>query len=300
MQTSFDGRVAVVTGAGGGLGREHALLLASRGAKVIVNDLGGSLAGDGSSVGPAAAVVQEIEAAGGTAIVDSHSVSSSADANAIIQTAIEKYGRIDIVVNNAGILRDRSFAKMSDDEMKAVLDVHLLGSFNVARAAWPHMQEQAYGRIVSTTSAAGVFGNFGQANYGSAKSAIVGLTNVLAIEGAKHNIHANVIAPLARTRMTEAGLGDKLADRVDPRLVSPLVAWLAHEDCRASGHLYTVGGGRVARLFVGMCDGWTRKDGDLTIEDVRDHFEEIEDTSHHSVAEAMRDDLRALVRALDS
>jgi NAD(P)-dependent dehydrogenase (short-subunit alcohol dehydrogenase family) len=299
MDLGFDGRVAIVTGAGGGLGREHALLLAERGARLIVNDIGGSVTGQGSSAGPAQQVVDEIAGNGGEAVADTHSVRDASDAAAIVQSAVDHFGRVDIVVNNAGILRDKSFGKMSEDDMRAVLDVHLGGAFNVTRAAWPHMQEQQYGRVVSTSSAAGIFGNFGQANYGAAKSAIVGLSNVLAIEGAKYNIHSNVLAPVARTRMTEATLGERLVDRVDARLVAPLVAWLAHEECLATGHLYTVGGGRVARLFVAMSKGWTRTDGELSVEDVRDHFGEIEDSAHLSVAESMRDDLRALVHALN-
>jgi NAD(P)-dependent dehydrogenase (short-subunit alcohol dehydrogenase family) len=297
IELGFESRVAIVTGAGGGLGREHALLLASRGARVVVNDLGGAVDGSGQSAGPAQRVVDEIEAAGGEAIADTHSVSDAAGAAAIVQTAIDAFGRIDIVVNNAGILRDRSFAKLTEDDMRSVIDVHLMGSYNVTSAAWPHFKEQSYGRIVSTSSAAGIFGNFGQANYGAAKMGLVGLSNVLAVEGAKSNIRSNVIAPIARTRMTEDVLG-KLIDRVDAKLVSPLVAWLSHDECPVTGRVYSVGGGRVARLFIGMTTGWTRTDGELTMEDVRDHFSEIEDPTDATVPESINDDFRALARAL--
>jgi NAD(P)-dependent dehydrogenase (short-subunit alcohol dehydrogenase family) len=296
-ELGFDGRVAVISGAGGGLGREHALLLASRGARVVVNDIGGDVNGTGSSVGPANMVVDEILAAGGEAVADVNSVATAEGGSAVIETAISTYGRVDIVINNAGILRDRAFAKMTDDDIESVFTVHVRGSFNLTRAAWLHMQEANYGRIVMTSSSAGLMGNFGQANYGAAKMALVGLANVLAIEGAKRNIKTNVIAPVARTRMTENVLGS-LLDRLDPSLVSPVVAWLSHEDCPVSGHVYTVGGGRVARLFIGMGPGWVRTDGELTIEDVRDRFQEIDDTSGATVPEGIPDDLRALVRAL--
>jgi NAD(P)-dependent dehydrogenase (short-subunit alcohol dehydrogenase family) len=204
---------------------------------------------------------------------------------------------VDIVVNNAGILRDRTFAKMSEDDLEAVLSVHVKGAVFLTQPAWEYMREAGYGRIVFTSSAAGLFGNFGQANYGAAKMSLIGLANVLAIEGARNNIKANVIAPVARTRMTDNLLG-KLAEHLDPGAVSPVVAWLAHEECPVTGHVYTVGGGRVARLFVGMCSGWVRHDGPLTIEDVRDHFAEIEDPEGSTIPETITDDLRALARSL--
>jgi NAD(P)-dependent dehydrogenase (short-subunit alcohol dehydrogenase family) len=203
----FEGRVAIITGAGGGLGREHALLLASRGAQVVVNDLGGAVDGTGSSAGPAQQVVNEIEGLGGAAVADGNSVATQEGAEAMVKTALDAFGRVDIVINNAGILRDKSFANMTPDLWDAVIAVHLTGAYNVTRAAWPHLREQAYGRIVSTSSAAGIFGNFGQANYGAAKMGIVGLTHVWAQEGGKYNIRANAIAPVARTRMTEDLLG---------------------------------------------------------------------------------------------
>jgi NAD(P)-dependent dehydrogenase (short-subunit alcohol dehydrogenase family) len=268
----FEGRVAIITGAGGGLGRSHALLLASRGAQIVVNDLGGAVDGTGASAGPAQQVVAEIEALGGAAVADGNSVATPDGADAIVRTALDAFGRVDIVINNAGILRDKSFANMSQDLWDAVIAVHLTGAFNVTRAAWPHLREQAYGRIVSTSSAAGIFGNFGQANYGAAKMGLVGLTRVWAQEGAKYNIRANAIAPVARTRMTEDILGP-LVEKLDPGLVSPVVAYLVSDECPVTGEIYSVGGGRVARVFVGVTPGFFKKD--LTAEDVRDNFDQI-------------------------
>jgi NAD(P)-dependent dehydrogenase (short-subunit alcohol dehydrogenase family) len=268
----FEGRVAIITGAGGGLGREHALLLASRGAQIVVNDLGGAVDGTGSSAGPAQKVVEEIEALGGAAVADANSVASPEGADAMVKTALDAFGRVDIVINNAGILRDKSFANMTQDLWDAVIGVHLTGAFNVTRAAWAHFREQAYGRVVSTSSAAGIFGNFGQANYGAAKMGIVGLTRVWAQEGAKYNIRANAIAPVARTRMTEDLLGP-LVEKLDPGLVSPAVAYLASEECPVTGEVYSVGGGRVSRVFIAEGPGYFKKD--MTLEDVRDNWETI-------------------------
>lgn len=268
----FDGRVAIITGAGGGLGREHALLLASRGAQVVVNDLGGSVNGAGASAGPADATAKEIEALGGVAVADTNSVATPEGGEAIVATALEAFGRVDIVVNNAGILRDKTFHNMGPDLVDPVLDVHLKGAFWVTRPAWIKMREQSYGRIVNTSSNSGILGNFGQSNYGAAKMGLVGLTRVLAAEGAKYNIMVNAVAPVARTRMTEELLG-AMADRLDPKLVSPIVAWLCHEDCPVTGEIYSAAGGRIARFFIGLTEGYY--DPKLTVEDVRDHFAEI-------------------------
>src|SRR5436189_4616353 len=270
----FDGKVAIVTGAGGGLGREHALLLASRGALVVVNDLGGSVHGEGGSAGPAETVVKEIQDLGGEAVADPNSVATPEGGAAVVQTALDAFGRIDIVVNNAGILRDKTFHNMEPDMVNAVLDVHLKGAFWVTKPAWLKMREQNYGRIINTSSNSGILGNFGQANYGAAKLGLVGLTRVLAQEGAKYNIKVNAVAPVARTRMTEDILGD-LIEKVDPKLVSPLVAWLAHEDCPVSGEIYSAAAGRIARFFIGLTPGYYNPQ--LTMEDVRDHLEEIRD-----------------------
>jgi NAD(P)-dependent dehydrogenase (short-subunit alcohol dehydrogenase family) len=264
----FEGRVAIITGAGGGLGREHALLMASRGAQIVVNDLGGAVDGTGSDAGPAQKVVEEIEALGGAAVADGNSVATQEGAEGMVKTALEAFGRVDIVINNAGILRDKSFANMTPDLWDPVIAVHLTGTYNVTRAAWSHFREQSYGRIVSTSSAAGIFGNFGQTNYGAAKMGIVGMTRVWAQEGTKYNIRANAIAPVARTRMTEEILGP-LIEKVDPALVSPVVAYLASEECAVSGEVYSVGAGRVSRIFIAEAPGYFKKD--LTIEDVRHH-----------------------------
>ena len=276
----FDGKVAIITGAGGGLGRQHALLLAARGALVVVNDLGGAVDGTGSDKGAAERVVDEIRAAGGEAVADTNSVATPDGGAAIVQTAIDAFGRIDIVINNAGILRDKSFHNMGADLVDPVLDVHLRGAFNVTQPAWVRMREQGYGRIVSTSSAAGLFGNFGQANYGAAKMALVGFTRVLAVEGAKYNIKANAIAPLALTRMTENIMGS-LGDKLDPALVSPLVAYLASETCDASGRVFSVGGGRVAEVFLGETTGYF--DAGLTPEGIRDHWGTVTDRSEYAV-----------------
>jgi NAD(P)-dependent dehydrogenase (short-subunit alcohol dehydrogenase family) len=277
---SFDGKVAVITGAGGGLGRQHALLLAKRGALVVVNDLGGSVDGTGSSESAAQKVVDEITAAGGEAVANYDSVATPEGGEAIVKKAVDTFGRIDIVINNAGILRDKTFHNMTPDLMNPVLDVHLKGAFHVTRPAWLHMREQGYGRIVSTSSAAGVFGNFGQTNYGAAKMGLVGFTRVLAVEGAKYNIKANAIAPLALTRMTEDIMGP-LGDKLAPELVSPIAAWLAHEDCDVSGEVYSVGGGRVARVFIGETKGFYKSN--LSMEDIRDNWKTIRNTDGYFI-----------------
>lgn len=287
----FDEKVAVITGAGGGLGREHALLLASRGARVVINDLGGSVDGTGDDAGPAQRVADEIEAAGGIAIANGDSVSTPEGGAAIIQSALDEFGRIDIIVNNAGILRDKTFHNMTDDQLSPVVDVHLKGAFYVARPAWVHMREQGYGRVINTASASGIIGNFGQTNYGAAKMGLVGFTNVLAKEGAKYNIKANAIAPIARTRMTEELLGP-MADRVNPAEVAPLVAFLAHEDCPVNGETFSVGGGRVARFFVGMTRGWCSPEHSM--EDLRDNWDAVEDQTGYLVPETTAEEFKLL------
>ncbi|GGO31305.1 SDR family oxidoreductase [Microbispora bryophytorum] len=269
----FDGRVAIVTGAGHGLGRSHALLLGRRGAKVVVNDLGGALDGTGASSGPAAEVAELIVKNGGEAVASTDDVATPEGAEAIVRTALDAFGRVDVVVNNAGILRDRSFGKMTVEEFDAVIAVHVRGSFLVSRAAFPHMKEQAYGRIVNTSSPAGLFGNFGQANYSTAKMGLVGLTKTLGIEGARANIRANAIAPVAWTRMTETLLPAEFESRFAPERVSPLVAYLAHESCETSGEVFSVGAGRIARVFVAEGPGW--RTDDLTAEAIRDNWESV-------------------------
>ncbi|MHB1534425.1 MAG: SDR family oxidoreductase [Acidimicrobiales bacterium] len=294
-ELGFDGRVAIVTGAGGGLGQQHALLLAARGARVVVNDLGGSVRGEGTDAAPAEQVAQEIRDAGGEAVADTHNVSTPEGGEAIVQSALDAYGQVDIVVNNAGILRDKTFHNMTPDLLEPVIHVHLKGAFYVTRPAWIKMREQGYGRVVNTSSNSGILGNFGQTNYGAAKMGLVGFTRVLAAEGAKYNIKANAIAPLARTRMTEELMGDAAA-RLDPELVSPVVAWLAHEDVPVSGEVYTVGGGRVARFFIGMTPGYYHPK--LTLEDVRDHFAQIRDESGYLVPASPADELAVLLKTI--
>ena len=225
----FTGRVAIVTGAGGGLGRLHALALAARGAKVVVNDLGGAVDGSGGSASAAQKVVDEIKAAGGEAMANGASVTDFVAVQAMVQQAIDAWDRVDIVVNNAGILRDKSFAKMELADFRLVLDVHLMGAVHLCKAVWPHMVAQQYGRIVMTTSSTGLYGNFGQSNYGAAKLAQVGLMQTLALEGAKHNIHVNALAPTAATRMTEGLMPQEVLDALKPEAVVPAMLVLAHE-----------------------------------------------------------------------
>ena len=276
----YDGKVAIITGAGGGLGRQHALLLASRGALIVINDLGGAVDGTGSDKGAAERVVDEIKALGGDAVADTNSVATPEGGKAIVQTAVDAFGTVDIVINNAGILRDKAFHNMEPDLMNPVFDVHLKGAFHVTQPAWVIMREKGYGRIISTSSAAGIFGNFGQTNYGAAKMGLVGFTRVLAVEGAKYNIKANAIAPLALTRMTETIMG-ALGDKLDPGLVSPIVTYLAHEDCPVSGQTFSVGGGRVAHVFIGETQGYHK--ADLSPEDLRDNWATVTDQSGYGV-----------------
>lgn len=271
----YDGKVAVITGAGHGLGRCHALLLASRGAKVVVNDLGGSVEGTGASDAPARKVADEIKSKGGEAVPNFDTVSTLDGAQKIIQTALDAFGRVDIVINNAGILRDKSLKNMTEELFSSVIEVHLYGTAYVTMAAWPHLYDQQYGRIINTTSAAGLFGNFGQTNYAAAKMGIVGFTKVLAIEGAKKNVKANALAPGARTRMTEELLGP-MAEHLTPERVSPVAAFLAHESCPCTGEVLSAGGGRVARVFVGAVPGWFEPD--LTIEGIQANWEKIMST----------------------
>jgi NAD(P)-dependent dehydrogenase (short-subunit alcohol dehydrogenase family) len=289
----FDGKVALITGAGGGLGREHALLLASRGAQVVINDLGGSVSGEGGDEGPAHTTAKEIQDLGGVAVADTNSVATPEGGEAIVQTAIDNFGRVDIVINNAGILRDKAFHNMTPDLLDPVLNVHLRGAFFVTRPAWVKMREQNYGRVVNTASNSGILGNFGQSNYGAAKMGLVGFTRVLAAEGARHNIKVNAIAPVARTRTTEELLGP-MAERLEPALVSPIVAWLVHEDCPVTGEIYSAAGGRIARMFIGLTEGYFNPK--LTLEDVRDHFDQIRDETGYIVPSGPNDEFAQLLK----
>ncbi|XP_070541947.1 peroxisomal multifunctional enzyme type 2-like isoform X2 [Ptychodera flava] len=241
----FDGRVALVTGAGNGLGKEYALMLAARGAAVVVNDLGGDMKGGGKSSRPADVVVEEIRAKGGKAVASYDSVE---EGDKLVQTALDNFGRIDIVINNAGILRDRTIARTSDLDWDLIHRVHLRGSFLVTRAAWPHMKKQKYGRIVMTTSSSGIHGNFGQSNYAAAKLGLVGLSFTLAKEGIKYNIKCNAVAPVAGSRMLKTVVPDDLAKRMKPVYVAPLVVYLSHESCPETGGVFASGAGWVTSL----------------------------------------------------
>ena len=281
----FDGRVAIITGAGAGLGRSHAMLLASRGARVIVNDLGIDTA-TGKSL--AQGVVDEIVAAGGAAVADQNSVATPEGGEAMVQLAIDCFGGIDIVVNNAGIVRDRTFPKMTAELIDPVIAVHLNGAFNVTIPAYRHMKEKNYGRIISTTSAAGLFGNFGQTNYGAAKMGLVGMTRVLALESRKYNIKANVIAPIAATMMSAGILSEEWERRLKPELVSPIVGYLAHEECTVSGEIFSTAAGRVARIFI--AEGQGIYDPELTLEKVRDSWAAINSEQGYAVPMCAEDE----------
>ena len=254
MGIDFKGRVAIVTGAGGGLGRQHALALAARGAKVLVNDLGGALDGSGGTVGAAQAVVDEIRAAGGEALANGASVTDFAAVEAMVQQAMDAWGRVDVLVNNAGILRDKSFSKMSMDDFRLVVDVHLMGAANCCKAVWAHMVAQQYGRIVMTTSSTGLYGNFGQSNYGAAKLAQVGLMQTLAIEGAKYNIHVNALAPTAATRMTEGLMPPEVLDALKPEAVVPAMLVLAHESA-PTRTILCAGAGTFEAAHITLTEG---------------------------------------------
>jgi NAD(P)-dependent dehydrogenase (short-subunit alcohol dehydrogenase family) len=306
----FDDRVAVITGAGGGLGKQYALLLASRGARIVVNDTGGSVTGGGSDSGAAEAVAAEIRRQGGEAVADGHSVASPAGGKAIVDTAVRAWGRVDIVINNAGIVRDAPFEDMTADRLDPLVDVHLKGAFYVTRPVWKIMREQRYGRVVNTCSAAGILGAEHMSNYGAAKTGLIGFTRVLAAEGAGHNINVNAIAPIAYTRMlahslegagpqndasAQAVLDDLVGQylqKLDPALVAPVVAFLTHQDCPVSGEIYTVGAGHVARFFIGRTPGFYSPA--LSIEDVRDHLGEIRDEAGYTVPGGPADEMGEL------
>jgi NAD(P)-dependent dehydrogenase (short-subunit alcohol dehydrogenase family) len=283
---SFEGRVAVVTGAGRGIGRAYALLLAARGASVVVNDLGGSMAGVGADVGVASTVAEEIAAAGGVALGDTSDIATTEGADALIATAVERFGRLDALINNAGIIRWAGPLEADQDNVTSHLAVHTVGSFNTTRAAWPHMVEQGYGRIVMTTSS-GVLGLPTNLAYATAKGGVIGLTRSLTTAGAAHGIKINMIAPAAYTRMAgqrdgEAE-GNAIATQMAPDLVAPMVAFLAHEACPVSGEIYTAGAGRFARLFIASTEGYVHHGPGPTVEDVAAHWTAINDESGYFV-----------------
>jgi NAD(P)-dependent dehydrogenase (short-subunit alcohol dehydrogenase family) len=274
----FDGRVAIVTGAGNGLGRAHALGLASRGAKVVVNDFGGARDGSGGSLSPAEAVVEEIRKAGGTAMADGADVSNFEQVTAMVERATREWGSVDLLCANAGILRDKSFGKMEAADFQKVLDVHLVGTFYCCKAAWAGMRDRGYGRIVLTTSSSGLYGNFGQANYGAAKSGMVGLMNVLAEEGRKTDIRVNIISPTAATRMTEELLPPQALQLMKPNAITPAVEYMLSEDA-PTRTIMGAGAGSFAVIKIVESEGVNLPEAEWTPDAVAAHFAEISDMS---------------------
>jgi len=298
-EVRFDGRVAIVTGAGGGLGRSHALLLASRGAKVVVNDLGGSIDGTGAGSMAADKVVNEIRAAGGEAAANYDGVDTWEGGQRIVKTALDAFGKVDILINNAGILRDKSFMKMEEADIDKVLAVHVKGAFNVTKAAFPVMRENNYGRIVMTTSAAGLYGNFGQTNYSAAKMALVGLMNTLKLEGARYNILCNTIAPIAGTRMTATIMPPDMVEKLKPDYVSPVVVYACSEECTDSGVIFVAGAGYFSRAMVIEGKGITldaRKG--ITIENIRDRLADIKNMEGATPFNQANEEIARLTAAL--
>ena len=307
----FDDRVALVTGAGGGLGREHALLLASRGAAVMVNDLGSpTMGGQDHDPSPAQAVVEEISAAGGVAIANSDSVASREGAESMVASALEEFGRLDILINNAGIIRNRTFLNIGEYEFEPVLDVHVKGCFFVTRPAYEHMKTVGYGRIINTSSGSGLFGSFGQTAYSAAKAAIYGFTRTLAIEGSRYGVHVNAIAPGALTRMTGDVLGDDgamaemtglsgedLVYQMGPHQVAPAVVYLAHESCSLNGETLSASGGRVGRAFMGVTKGIY--EDDLTLETVAERIDEVCDEDGYLVPDNVDQEIELLLSHLN-
>lgn len=286
----YDGRVAVVTGAGSGLGREYAMLLAARGASVLVSN---RAAETSSGPSPAELVASRIRETGGTAIADDHRVESADAGQAIVDHALSAFGRLDILINNAGGVRDKSFRNMTAEAFRNVVDVHLLGAFYTASPAWAVMRDQRYGRILNVTSAAGLLGNFGQSNYGAAKMGLVGLTKTLAVEGKKYNIQVNALAPMARTKMSEGLLDEDV--HLDPGQVAPVACYLVHENCPATGEIYSAGGGRFARYFIGVTRGYYQHD--LDIESVRDQFDRAGSADGYLEPRAPEEELAVIVQA---
>src|SRR5437660_4783390 len=284
----FDGDAAIVPGAGRGLGRCHALELARRGARVVVNDLAGD-------TDPAARVVEEIRAAGGKAVANHDNVATAEGGERIVQQALDEFGSLSIVVNNAGILRDKAFHNLTPDLIEAVLLVHLTGAFNITIPAWRHMRTAGYGRVVNTTSASGLFGNFGQANYGAAKAGLVGLTRSLAFEGRKVGIAVNAISPMASTRMTQDLLGEN-GELLAPEQVSPVVAFLCHRDCHITGQVLSVGGGHVSAVLTSVTRGITERD--LSAESIRDRLDKIFNSAGAIIPRHLGDELKMFVEAI--
>lgn len=297
MSISFDGDVAIVTGAGNGLGKAYALDLARRGARVVVNDFGGTVNGSEHDERPADQVVTEIRAAGGDAVASYASVATPEGGQAVVDTALESFGTVQVVVNNAGILRDRSFTNLTWEDVNQVLDVHLRGAFHVSQPAYRVMKENGYGRLLFASSSSGLLGNFGQANYGAAKAGVAGLSNALAIEGARYGITSNAIMPVAATRMTEGLLGT-LADVLTPETVVPLVTYLVSRECTATHGIYSAIGGRFARVFIAVAPGWHAPYGPIDAEDVAAHWAQVEDRVGYTVPLSGGEEVEELVTAL--
>ena len=294
---NFENKTVVVTGAGNGLGKAYALEFANRGANVVVNDIGGSVTGDGSENAPADVVVEEINSSGGSAVANYDSVATKQGGESIIESALSNFGSVDAVVNNAGILRDKSFAKMEEGDLNAIIDVHLKGTFFVCQPAFIQMKEQGYGRFVNVSSPSGLFGNFGQLNYGAAKMGIVGLTNVLAIEGAKYNIKANVIAPNAATRMTETLFGEDMSKLLTVDNITPLVVYLASEQCEITHEIFSAGGGRFARIGISTDVGYFN--ATAKAEDIFANIDEIRDLSNSIYPTSLADELPLFNEAMN-
>jgi 3-hydroxyacyl-CoA dehydrogenase/3a,7a,12a-trihydroxy-5b-cholest-24-enoyl-CoA hydratase len=292
----FDRRVVVITGAGNGLGKSHALTFAARGASVVVNDLGAEISGGGNNLSVAQAVVEEIRAIGGQAVANGDSVENG---DRIIECALDNFGRIDVLVNNAGILRNISFRKMALEDWKDIIDVHLNGTFKTTHAAWPHMRSQQFGRVIMTSSTCGLYGSAGQANYSAAKLAVHGLSRALALEGASKNINVNTIAPISASRMTEAYWTPELMAIATPALVSPLVLFLASQECSASGQLFEVGGGLINLMRWERSRGasWDADRG-FTVENVRERWADIEDFTGGDHPSSLAESSALLVRHL--
>ena len=295
MTIRFDNRVAIVTGAGNGLGRAHALLLASRGAKVVVNDPGGAVDGKGGGHAAADKVVDEIKSAGGQAVANYDSVAEAASAANIVKTAVDAFGTVDIVVNNAGVLRDKTFHNMTVEDFDFVVKVHFLGTAYVTHAAWPILRAKAYGRVVVTSSNSGIYGNFGQSNYGGAKLAVVGFMNALRLEGQKYNIFINALAPIAGTRMTESLMTPEVLAKLDPAFVSPMVAYLCSEQCQRTGEIWSAGAGTFARIEYREAPGLRIEGRAPTLEDVADTNETIAALSTHRVFRTSPEEVAAVV-----
>ena len=295
MTIRFDNRVAIVTGAGNGLGRAHALLLASRGAKVVVNDPGGAVDGKGGGHAAADKVVDEIKSAGGQAVANYDSVAEAASAANIVKTAVDAFGTVDIVVNNAGVLRDKTFHNMTVEDFDFVVKVHFLGTAYVTHAAWPILRAKAYGRVVVTSSNSGIYGNFGQSNYGGAKLAVVGFMNALRLEGQKYNIFINALAPIAGTRMTESLMTPEVLAKLDPAFVSPMVAYLCSEQCQRTGEIWSAGAGTFARIEYREAPGLRIEGRAPTLEDVADNIEKIADHSTNRVFRTSTEEVAAVV-----